>query len=119
MASKSYRWIKTPGECPQDEEGSWHIIRSPKYPGVDSYDVATYSITESARFAHSNSAGKMVANNLNRIGAPDVTFGIKGGNWKCDDASVTWSGKYWIATLTWTRSGDSRGWNRELYQGAK
>ena len=114
--AQKYRWVKSPGECPNDKKGMWRTVKDPAMPGVESYDMATYSITESARFGSARAAGRMVANQLNRIGAPNETFGIEGGNWKCDDASVTWNGKYWLATMTWTRSGDDQGWNRNLYK---
>ncbi len=114
--AQKYRWIKNPSECPADKKGIWRTIKDPVMPGVDSYEVATYSITESARFRTAKAAGSMVAGSLNRIGAPAETFGITDGNWKCDDASVSWSGKYWLATLTWTRSGNARGWDSKLYK---
>ena len=114
--AQKYRWIKNPSECPADKKGMWRTIKDPVMPGVDSYEVATYSITESARFRTAKAAGSMVAGSLNRIGAPAETFGITDGNWKCDDASVSWSGKYWLATLTWTRSGNARGWDSKLYK---
>ncbi len=113
--SQKYRWVKSPSECPNDKKGLWRVILEPTMPGVESYDLATYTITETARFHSAAAAGKMVANTLNKIGVPSNTFGIKGGNWKCDDAGVSWSGKYWLATLSWTRSGDEQGWNSKLY----
>lgn len=114
--SQKYAWIKTPGELPKDENGHWHILANPIKPGVENYDVATYSITETARFRSANAAGRMVANNLNKIGKPDNTFGIRKGNWKCDDASISWNGNDWLATLTWTLSGNEAGWDRDLYE---
>lgn len=113
--AQKYRWVKSPSECPMDKKGLWRTIKEPEMPGVESYDVATYSITESARFGSPTSAGNFVANNLDKIGSPSTTFNISGGNWKCDDASVSWSGKYWLATLTWTKSGNDKGWNNKLY----
>ena len=113
--SQKYAWIKTIGELPVGKDGRWHILKDPVKPGYETYDVATYSVTETARFRSANAAGKMVANNLNGIGAPENTFGIKSGNWKCDDASVSYNGKDWLATLTWTLSGNEEGWDKELY----
>ena len=113
--SQKYAWIKTPGELPNGKEGRWHILKDPVKPGYETYDVATYSVTETARFRSASAAGKMVANNLNRIGKPDNDFGIKRGDWKCDDAGVSWNGNDWLATLTWTLSGNEEGWDKELY----
>ena len=116
--AQNYRWVKSPGECPGDKKGMWRTIKAPTLPGVESYDMATYSITESARFRTARAAGKMVAGKLNQIGKPEEDFGLtpSGYNWKCDDASVSWNGKHWLATMTWTRSGDDQGWNTKLYQ---
>lgn len=113
--SQKYAWIKTPGELPNDKKGRWHILKDPVKPGYETYDVATYSVTETARFRSANAAGKMVANVLNKIGAPENAFSIQKGNWKCDDASISYNGKDWLATLTWTLSGDEEGWDKELY----
>ena len=114
--AQSYVWIKTPGELPTDQKGRWRILKNPMKPGIETYDLATYSVTESARFRSSSAAGKMVANTLNKIGKPSNDFNIKGGDWKCDDASVSYTGSYWLATLTWTLSGNDEGWDQDLYK---
>ena len=114
--SQKYAWIKSLGETPVDKNGRWHVIKEPTKPGLDSYDVAVYSVTEVAKFRTARKAGAMVSNVLNRIGTPMETFGSKTGNWKCDDASVSYDGKNWYATMTWTRSGNSKGWDSELYE---
>ena len=113
--SQKYAWIKLLSELPVDKKGRWRSLAEPTQKGTESYDVAVYSVTETIRCRSQNDAGKMVANKLNRVGSPVNDFGITGGDWKCDDASVSWSGKYWLATLSWTRSGDDRGWNRNFY----
>lgn len=114
--SQKYAWVKSPSEVPSTGNRRWHIVQEPEMPGVESYDLATYTMTVSARFSSFEKACSMVANTLNRVSAsPGVSPGISGGNWKCDDATVAWREKYWLATLTWTRSGDSRGWNKKLY----
>ena len=109
-----YCWCRSASEIPSDEDGRWILLAAPAKPGVTSYDVATYTITETARFRSASTAGRMVAGTINRIGSPSSTFGITGGNWKCDDAEVSWNGRYWLARLTWTRS-DGDGWDEELY----
>ncbi len=91
------------------------LLAGPTKPGIDSFDTAVYTVTETARFRSASTAGTMVAEKLNRIGAPTQTFGNPNGNWKCDDAEVSWSGKYWLAKLTWTRSGTDDGWDEDLY----
>ncbi len=112
---KSYCWCRSYSERPGTPEGLWNILRRPRKPGVSSYDVASYSITETARFRSHTTAGKMAANALNRIGTPCTVFGISGGNWKCDDAEVSWNGRFWLARLNWSHSCSESGWDSDLY----
>ena len=113
--SQKYAWVKFPGEVPSDSKGRWRMIKDPLKPGTDTFDVAVYSVTETAKYSSSSAAGKSVANQLNKIGSPGNKFGIGGGNWKCDDASVFYDGEDWFATCTWTLSGNSNGWDKEIY----
>lgn len=111
--AEKYRWVKSLGEMP----AKWHSLKEPTKPGVEQREVSTYTVTETARFRSAKAAGRMVAKTLNQIGKPVEDFGNDVGNWKCDDATVAWNGKYWLATLTWTLSGDAKGWDRELLEG--
>ncbi|MBQ7694557.1 MAG: hypothetical protein IJI85_10300 [Clostridia bacterium] len=113
--AQKYAWGKSLGDCPVDSSGRWHVIKDPVKPGQTNWDVATYSVTETAKFANAKAAGKMQTNTLNKIGFPSETFGNSGGNWKCDDCTVQWQGDAWYATLTWTKSGDNNGWDTDLY----
>ena len=117
--AQKYRWVKSPSECPQGTSGFWRTIKEPKYPGTHSYDLATYTITETAKFSSARKAGQMIAGKLNQIGKPEEDFGLTsaGFNWKCDDATVSYNGGDWFATLTWTRSSDNKGWIPEIYGG--
>jgi len=118
---RTYRWVQNLSELPVglDSEGhAWKCLKDPTMLGVTTYEVGTYQIVEVARFSDEVSAGKMVANRLNKIAKPITVFGITGGEWKCDNAEISWSGKYWLATLTYTRSGNNAGW-RGLYKSAK
>ncbi len=117
--AQKYAWITSLSELPSDSKGRWSILCEPLLKGVDSYDAATYSITEAIRCRTASAAGDLVANKLNRLGTPENQFGISGGNWKCSDAAVSWSGKFWLATLTWTRSVNNSGWNEILYAEAE
>lgn len=56
--------------------------------------------------------GNAVSKNINTITSPSNTFGIS-GSWKYDDASISFNGKYWVATSTYTCSID--GWDEDLY----
>ena len=111
-----YRWQKPGDALIHTAAGNWTILKAPIKPGVETFDWATYTITERAKFRSSRKAGKMVANALNRIDSPCTTFGIADGDWKCDHASISWNGNCWVAQLTWTRSGDDEGWDKDLYQ---
>lgn len=112
-----YKWLSSPGELPVgfDQDGHyWSIIKNPTMPGVTSYDVCCYTQTESARYRTYALACAAVAAKLNKIGAPTISPGFSGGSWKCDRATVSWTGDYWLATLTYTYS--AAGWNSTLYQ---
>lgn len=115
--SQNYAWVRSLGETPVTGNKRWRVLKEPKYPGVTSYDVAVYTVTETARFGSAKSAGTMVQKCLNKLGAPNETFGNTGGDWKCDDATISYNGGDWYATMTWTRSGDDSGWNKEIYGG--
>ena len=115
--SQQYAWIRALSDTPVSGNTRWTILKKPQYPGLNSYDVATYTVTETARFRSARAAGHMVEKCLNKIGFPNKTFGNSGGNWKCDDATISYNGGDWFATLTWTRSGDDTGWNRDIYGG--
>lgn len=112
-AAKKYCWCRSASEAPVDENGRWTALAGPEKPGVDSYDMATYTVIETARFRSAESAGRMVAGVLNHLGSPENDFGISGGDWKCEDAEVSWRDRYWIARLTWTCN--TAGWDGDLY----
>ena len=111
---ENYAWGRFPSDAPE----GFKMLAGPTKSGIDSFDIAVYTVTETARFRTAAAAGAMVAAKLNKIGTPAQTFGNTSGNWKCDDAEVSWNGKYWLAKLTWTRSGDDDGWDAELYGSA-
>ena len=117
--AQQYAWGRSPAETPVTGNSRWHSIEKPKYPGLNSYDVATYTVTETAKFKSAKAAGTMIAGKLNQLGKPEEDFGLtpSGYNWKCDDATVSYNGGDWYAALTWTRSGDNKGWASEIYGG--
>lgn len=113
-----YRWLSSVGELPlgRDENGhTWKIIKNPTMPGVQSYDRALYTQTESARFRTRAEAVASISQYANKTGTPinDPGSPFVAGKWKCDRATVEWTNEYWRATLTWTYSPD--GWNSTLY----
>jgi len=122
--SGDYRWIKNISDLPTEknpETGvSWEIVKEPTKPGVEAVDRITAVVTETCYFRTDKQASNFVVGRLNKIKAayPTDTFGIVGGNWKCDRATVNWNGKKWVATLTYTHSGDDKGWDKDLYEEA-
>ena len=110
-----YLWCRTAADAPYSGNLRWRQLAAPVKPGAESYDLAAYTVIETARFRTAARAGKMAAGALNRLGTPSNTFGITGGNWKCGDAEVRWDGKCWLARLTWTHSGYGQSWDGDLY----
>ncbi len=119
VPDRNFRWVTSPSELPygQDSEGKiWRIVAEPEMLGQVNYELSTYTVRETVKCRTQSQAGTFVMGKLNKIVNPVSDFGVTDGcNWKCDHVSVGWSGKYWLATLTYTRSGNSRGWNRKLY----
>lgn len=93
----------------------WRILQKPTKPGVEYYDLACFVVNISAKYNTASAAGNAVSKNINHIVTPTETFGITGGNWKLDEVSISYDGKHWIANQTYTKSGDSSGWDREIY----
>ncbi len=114
--AEQYAWGSTLSDAPVVEGKRWKCVGEPVKPGVTSYDVATYQITEVARYRSMKQAGQAVQGRINAICPPSYDFGISGGDWKCDGASVSYNGRYWLGTLTYTRSGDDSGWDSDLYK---
>ena len=112
----TYQWIEN-GIVPQEPDYEWEVLKPPTMPGYQSYDRALYTQTESVRFRSYLLACNEVSAKLNKIGTPTYNnygTGFQAGKWKCDRATIQWTGEYWLATLTWTYSPD--GWNSTLYQ---
>lgn len=113
-----YNWVKSPSELPleKDSEGKyWFILKQPKKPGVQYYDLSCFVVNISAKYGSATAAGNAISKNINKISTPEQTFGLTGGNWKMDQASIQYDGKYWIANMTYTKSGDSLGWDTDIY----
>ena len=118
--AQSYQWRKSGSDIPVTNGKKWHVIKEPleEMRGVESYDKAVYTLVISARFSSFTAGVNMIERELNRVrNNPGVNTGISGGDWKCEGATCQWHEKYWLSTLTWTRSGDSKGWNKLLYGG--
>ena len=111
----TYQWADS-GTVPIEDGYVWFVLKNPTMPGFQSYDRALYSQTESARYRSYAQALATVYSQLNHTGTPAYLPSgtpFVAGNWKYDRATVSWTGEFWIATLTWTYSPD--GWNPTLY----
>lgn len=115
-ATGTGQWLWCSSDSPpaSDTEFGWILFRGPTKPGTDSFEWPTPTVTESARFRTAKAAGDFVGSKINEIGKPSETFGYFSGHvWKCDDATVSWTGQYWLATLTWV--GSPGLWDDDLY----
>ena len=114
----NYRWIKSIAELPLDPDSDgqyWFIVEQPTKPGVQFLDYALFVVTESAKYRSANAAGNAISKSINTITSPSNTFGLSDGNFKLDQASVSFDGSAWIGTCVYTHSGDSEGWDVDLY----
>ena len=87
---------------------------------ADTYDWTVYTITETGKHSSKNQAGWVASEAINSIVTkPSLgDFGLTaklGGNWKVDNVEVYYDGKHWVASRTYTKSGDAQGWDQELY----
>lgn len=88
-------------------------------PGVDSYDFPIYELTESSKHGSQKQAGWAIAKKAGKIAKPengdfDITTKFK-GDWLCEGGTISYDGRYWVATVTYTHSPDKDGWNKHLY----
>jgi len=91
-------------------------------PGVSSYDFPIYELTEKSKHINKSKAAWAVTKKAGKIATPDNgDFDIVskfGGNWLCEGGTVSFDGRYWIATVTYVHSPDSNGWDADLYDRA-
>ena len=114
-----YSWIKNISEMriqPDSTGKRQYELKNPTKPGTEYFDVACFVITITSKYNSATAAGNAVSKNINKIVAPSQTFGLSGGNWKMDQANIQYDSKYWIVTEVYTKSGDSNGWDTDLYQ---
>ena len=112
---KNYMWVKSLGEIPlqPNADGTyWEVAVQPQKPGVEYYDMALFVVTISEKHGSATSAGNAVSKNINRIVNPSEDFNL-GGEWKYDEASISYDGKNWISTQVYTRAADE--WDKQLY----
>jgi len=109
--AERYKWVSSAEYLPD----GWYVLKTPTKPGVTSWDTATTCVRESVRCRNATAAGKVIRGIINKRGTPSNTFGITGGDWKCDSIRVYWHEHYWIAQCLWTKSVDGFSWDKDLY----
>lgn len=123
---QNYRWVKQLSEAPPATKYvQWNIVKNgntvcrPTKPGVTSYDKSFFVIKETGYHRKKSQAGWATRDMLNTIvDKPllgDFSITKAGYNWKVDDIQVAFDGEKWVANRTYTMSGDSKGWDRDLY----
>lgn len=123
---KNYKWVKNLSEAPPTTKYvQWGLVKSgnlvcrPTKPGVTSFDKALMVIREVGYHSKKSYAGWATRDMINTIvDKPllgDFSITQTGYNWKIDDIEVTYTGEQWEASRTYTMSGDSTGWDRDIY----
>lgn len=111
----NYAWIKESNEVSKD--AGWRVLCSKTMPGVEGWSKPIYELQESSKHNSQTQAGWAISSKSGKIADPiNGDFGIKtllGGNWLCEGGTVSYDGKYWIATCTYAHSPD--GWDTRLY----
>lgn len=114
---KYYKWCRSVSEVPLDPDPQtglyWQILQKPTKPGIEYFDYAYFTVTEKAKYNTSSAAGNAINSNINQLISPSNTFGLGSNDWKLDDATVSWDGNYWIASMTFTKSPTH--WDFDLY----
>ena len=113
--AQKYAWIKSLAEIPVTGGKRWHVLKDMIKPGVESVDMATWTVTETVKVRNFSDGIKLCGDRLNKIVAPIYGPAAR-GNWKCDDVNLGWGGKYWLVTMNYTLSGNAKGWDTDFYK---
>lgn len=88
----------------------------PTKQGVEYVEFSYYQVTQKSKYLSASDAGTALNKNINKLVAPQNTFGLTGSNrWKLDGGQIYYDGKVWICTNTYSYSLDSQGWDTDLY----
>lgn len=115
-----YAWGASLSDLPALPTGFiWHKVKAMTKPGVECFNYPVYTLTEKSKHSSKRQAGWAVAKRAGRVSPPSQgDFGITanfGGDWLCEGGTVSYDGKYWIATCTYTHSPSMNGWDIDLY----
>lgn len=108
-----YTWVESQAEV--DKENGWKIIAQRTKPGYQYWEVSYFVVVVTTPYRTKEQAGAAINKNINHVFTNFThDFGL-GGQWKLDDAQVSYTGKSWDAVNTYTRAWDY--WDPDLYQG--
>lgn len=112
---KNYMWYKSPTQL--DRQAGWNLVDGceMQMPGVESYDLSYFVVTVQSSYRTASAAGSAISKTINTVITNfQYDFGL-GGEWKLDDATVSYHGNVWIGSNTYTRAVDA--WDGRLYAG--
>lgn len=103
----------------------------PFKPGIQYYDMPTYTITETGRYTNRNDAkwaiiqgGTLAVPRLGDFGlqlyyhpqlSSATSASIPSCYWRCEGGNIEFDGKYYTATCKYTWSPDPTGWDTQIY----
>ena len=115
-----YAWGATINDLPVlPKKCTWKKIANMTKPGVENYSYPVYTLTERSKHGSKKQAGWALAKKAGEIAVPTAgDFDIVkkfGGDWLCEGGTVSYDGRYWVATCVYTHSPDIGGWDKDLY----
>lgn len=115
-------WAKSYADCPtlDDPSQTWYKWYGMTKEGIEYYNYPVYTLTERSLHYTRNSAGWIMSKKAGKITRPEYgDFGVTrllSGDWLCEGGDISYDGRYWIASRTYTHSPDSeKGWDKDLY----
>lgn len=123
LSNTYYEWAKVKSDLSalthDGKKYGWHLVKRMTKPGVEVFSYPVYTLTEIAKHANKAQAAWIISRRAGRISVPIYgDFGIVEkfqGNWLCEGGSLSYDGRYWLATLNYTHSPNKTGWDQQLY----
>ena len=132
------KWVKSDSELPTQPEMInqqpvyWQIKAVPTKLGVETYDMPTYEIAQTARHSNRQNAAWSLATKCGKLKFPGGTgdFGLEDKSfdsshkptsnppcfhWLCQGGDLNFDGKYWNASCTYQWSPEDDGWDQQMY----
>lgn len=136
------RWVKSDSDLPtqpemiNEEPVYWKILVNPTKLGVETYDMPTYEISQTARHSDRQNAAWSLATKSGKLKFPGGTgdFGLEAKtypssnnpastppcyHWLCQGGNLNFDGKYWNASCTYQWSPEDTGWDQQIYDVAQ